>query len=769
MFLSRLTMTIVCSAIAMLMFFQLIRDRKSRIFGQFMLILAVYSALPLLTRMVRSLDVQLMFNASVILIALIPVYTFYLVIEYVQKEWRTWQKLYLRFEILFVTVPGIILSIFNQIHEYAYVSPEGLSFYRRYPQTQVILGLGEFIFIPITYLCIRRLLQPRPDVHTRMVIGLLFFCLAALTFLIPPLYPYNADGFLFAAGSLLMTGVVLNQRLFNPMAELNQRLEIRAEQFATLTRVAQQTTSLLSLSSLLNAVAIEIRAAFHFDGAAILLQGDEPNELVCAASAGVGSLGQVYATKKSDPISSAALDQRIVAIEDIKSGILSADLADLPHEGSVVIVPLIFGSAESQQLDLDAEQRTIGVLRIYRCSPYRLSEDDREVLTILSRQLAIAIRNAELYDAAEEARRVADKASEAKTRFMSTMSHELRTPLTVVINMSQFCQKPENYGADVKINEAFRADLQEINRSGNHLLAVINHILDWSKLEAGAVQVQTRPVRPTPILDEVISQSKRLLKSGVVFERAYSDSLPHVSADELHLAQILLNLLSNACKFTDSGRIVIGTERTDDKLTFRISDTGCGISTEAQRNLFTRFTQADTFISRIRGGTGLGLAISKQLVELQHGQMWCESIEGAGSTFYFTLPIVNAPEMDLVNVNTNASRVVIFDDVVSDLPQQILVIDAKGDDWDHLGAEISRLGHRLVRAAGRREGVQLGSVLKPSIAIYVDYKRGNDFEEFITDLEMNGQVETTRVVMVALQDTSLRISAIKSKIRELTL
>lgn len=769
-FASRLTLCIVCSAIAILMFFQLIRDQRSRIFGQFMLILAIYGMLPLLTRMVRPLNAQIMFNASVILVALIPLYAFYLAVEYVEKVWQPWQTWYLRFELLIISVPTIVLSIFNYIHEYGYVSPDGLTFYKRYVHTELLLTVGVAIFIPITILCLRRLLNPRPDVDRRMVIGLLYFCLAAFTFMFPPLLPLSIDGFLFTIGSVLMTRSVLNQRLFNPMAELNQRLERRADQLATLTRVAQQTASLLSLNTLLQAVTQEIREAFKYDGAAVFQKSVAHRDLVCTAVSGIGVLGRVYTFNTLNPLGLAATTRQMVAIEDMAADHTTRTLTELPPVGSLVAIPLVLGSSEAAQSDADAEPRTIGVLQLYRRTAHMLSPDEREVLGILARQITIAIRNAELYEAAEEARRVADLASEAKTRFMSTMSHELRTPLQAVITISEFCQRPETYGEEVNINDLFRADLRQITSSGKHLLGVINNILDWSKLDARAVQIKFQPIDPVPILEDAITQSRPFLNPTVVLERAFPTSLPHVSCDDVRLRQILLNLLSNACKFTDEGRIVVNAERADDKLTFSVKDTGCGIAQAAHAGLFTRFTQIESSSGSRRGGTGLGLAISKQLVELQGGEIWFESVEHSGSTFYFSLPIVNDPADFNATPTDTASRVIIFSDELVPLPPQILIVDAQHRDWDHLTAEISRLGLRLVRATNAEQAKQLTTLLRPSIGLVVTVPSGillTNAEEIVAALRAAADPQVTTVTLLTLSDAATRVGEIRAKVRDL--
>jgi two-component system sensor histidine kinase/response regulator len=273
-------------------------------------------------------------------------------------------------------------------------------------------------------------------------------------------------------------------------------------------------------------------------------------------------------------------------------------------------------------------------------------------LSITNRDLEAQI--AERHKAEAEVRRVYDDlaaaheealaASQVKSQFLANMSHELRTPLNAILGYSELLKlsaAKRNETRDV-------ADLDRIHKSGTHLLALINDILDISKIEAGKMTLEMQDCAIGSILDDVRETIRPLaLQNKNEFEMRVDHDIGLLRADAIRLKQCLLNILSNACKFTRSGRVVFTVTReasgADEAVRFEVADTGVGLSEEQIGKLFQPFTQADSSTTRKFGGTGLGLAITKKLVEAMGGGISVTSRVGAGSTFTIEMPSMSSP------------------------------------------------------------------------------------------------------------------------------
>jgi signal transduction histidine kinase len=228
-------------------------------------------------------------------------------------------------------------------------------------------------------------------------------------------------------------------------------------------------------------------------------------------------------------------------------------------------------------------------------------------------------------------------ASQHKSDFLANMSHELRTPLNAIVGFSQVLQE-ELYG---ELNDKQKQHLGHILTSSNHLLSLINDILDLSKVEAGHVELEVAPFSLREALERgILMVKEKALKSGIQIELELDRTVDVIGGDERRVRQVVFNLLSNAVKFTpEGGTVEVGTARGEREVTVRVRDTGPGIEPQDQELIFDEFRQARVVEGERPEGTGLGLALSRRLVELHGGRIWVESEPGSGSTFLFTLPL----------------------------------------------------------------------------------------------------------------------------------
>ena len=231
----------------------------------------------------------------------------------------------------------------------------------------------------------------------------------------------------------------------------------------------------------------------------------------------------------------------------------------------------------------------------------------------------------------------AQNATKAKSEFLANMSHELRTPLNAILGYSEMLKDDaEDDGLD-----AYSEDLTKINSSGEHLLTLVNDILDLSKIEAGKMELHVEEFEFENHIKQIEATAKPLVeKNGNNFVIEKSDDIGKLANDQTKLRQILFNMISNAAKFTKKGTVTLGITKYDEKVRFAVTDTGIGMNAEQLGKVFEEFTQAESSTSKDYGGTGLGLPISKKMTEMMGGVMEVESQEGEGTTFSIIIPIV---------------------------------------------------------------------------------------------------------------------------------
>jgi signal transduction histidine kinase len=279
----------------------------------------------------------------------------------------------------------------------------------------------------------------------------------------------------------------------------------------------------------------------------------------------------------------------------------------------------------------------IGLLVLTRSQIQPFTDKQIELVTTFADQAAIAIENVRLFDEIQDKSRQLAEASQHKSQFLANMSHELRTPLNAILGYTELMAD----GAYGEPSEKMLGILKRLEANGRHLLGLINDVLDVSKIEAGQLVLELSDYSVQDIAQTVRSTLEPLAADKkLAFKVEVASELPPGHGDGRRLTQVLINLVGNAIKFTDTGEVVIKAEANNGSFYVSVRDTGPGIASADQAKLFQEFQQADNAITKKKGGTGLGLAISKRIIEMHGGRIWVESQPGQGSTFTFTLPVV---------------------------------------------------------------------------------------------------------------------------------
>ncbi len=417
----------------------------------------------------------------------------------------------------------------------------------------------------------------------------------------------------------------------------------RASQLQTAAEIARDTSGTLALDDLLQrCVNLIIERFGYYHASIFLLDESGRNALIRESTGQAGDemkrRGHHLVVGGQSVVGQVSYTAKPLVLNDVSSeearGIHRPNPL-LPHTRAELGLPLKIGDLVIGVLDVQSEKENI------------FSEDDISVLQILADQITVAMDNARSYEIAQKAMDEIREADRLKSQFLANMSHELRTPLNSIIGFSRVILK----GIDGPVTDQQSQDLSAIYTSGQHLLGLINDVLDLSRIEAGKMDLAFEEnVNLAEIIRGVMSTTVGLVKDKPIeLKQNVEPDLPLVTIDPMKIRQVLINLLSNAAKFTDEGKITVeafsGKGLTGEpQVTVRVSDSGPGIALDDQVKLFQPFSQVDGSLTRRTGGSGLGLSICEHLIRLHHGKIGLESEPGQGSTFFFTLPVQQPTE-----------------------------------------------------------------------------------------------------------------------------
>ncbi|MBK9053625.1 MAG: GAF domain-containing protein [Chloroflexi bacterium] len=470
-----------------------------------------------------------------------------------------------------------------------------------------------------------------------LLAGVLAFVVAQL--LTTPIIRLTMTVRQLAAGDLTVQAPILAQDEIGTLAEtLNwmtsrlretlENVQERGRMLQASAGVARTASATLDLDTVLRSSVQQICEQFGFYHASVFLV--EPGSQMAvlrettqeSGAALKASRHQLEIGSRSLVGTATATRQPAIA-QDVTTSPLHYKQPLLPATAAEAAFPLVVG------------QMLLGVLDVQSKQAHVFTPDVVTALQTLADQIAVAVQNARLYEQQSHTVARLAEADRLKTEFLASMSHELRTPLNSIIGFSQIMLK----GMDGPLSEMQRQDIETIHTSGQHLLGIINNLLDLSKIEAGMMVLSPEEVDVKPLVEITLATLVGLTKEKPI--RVYHtmpETLPPVLGDKTRLRQILLNLISNAAKFTDEGEIEIAAAYDDQFVTLRVRDTGIGIAPEKQAEIFEQFTQLDNSNTRRYEGTGLGLPITKKLVELHNGTVSVQSQPASGSTFSFSIP-----------------------------------------------------------------------------------------------------------------------------------
>ena len=528
-----------------------------------------------------------------------------------------------------------------------------------------------------------------------------------------------------------------NVRLFDEVQKRTTDLARSVEELRALGEVSQAVNSTLDLQTVLDTIVAKAAQLSGTEAGAIYVR-DEPSKGF--------ELRAAY-----------GMDEELVAaIRDLHAGISEAvdqmtethepnQVADLRELPSTPVNDTLLRAGYRARLLVPLMRfgEVVGALVVRRKTPGEFSASPVDLLKTFAAQSVLAIQNARLFSEIEEKGRQLADASQHKSQFLANMSHELRTPLNAIIGVTEMLREDA---------EALKQDVEPLDRvlgAGRHLLALINDILDLSKIEAGRMELHLELFPLAPLIEDVAKTIEPMAtKNGNRIVIDCPSDLGTIHADQIRFRQALLNLASNANKFTEKGTVTIAAQAGRDWITIAVADTGIGMTEEQMGKLFQEFTQASSTTASKYGGTGLGLAISRHFCRMMGGDITVESKPGEGSTFTIRLPrIVQIEEEGAEPVHPIAEE--------AEEPL-ILVVDDDATVRELVVRHLERAGFAAVAARGGQEGLRLVRELRPA-AVTLDIMMP-DLDGWTVLAAMKGdpKLASIPVVLMSIMDEKNR-------------
>jgi signal transduction histidine kinase len=427
-------------------------------------------------------------------------------------------------------------------------------------------------------------------------------------------------------------------RLQDSYTNLERKVQVRTRELAqsvselrALGDVSQAVNSTLDLENVLTTIVAKAVQLSNTEAGAIYVFDNPKQEFRLRATHGmdqtmIGELLEQKISLNSPYIASAIKRSEVIQIPDIRQ--------EPPTPINAII--LRAGYRALLAAPLSRPGQIIGLLVVRRREPGSFQKGTVDLLKTFAAQSVLAIQNARLFSEIDEKSHQLEIESKHKSQFLANMSHELRTPLNAIIGYTELILD-KIYG---EAPDRMRQVVERVQTNGRHLLGLINDVLDLAKIEAGQFSLSLADYSLQEVVNGVITALEPLAaEKRLAFEANVPEQLPIGYGDERRISQVLMNLVGNAIKFTDTGEVTIKASAGNGSFTVAVCDSGPGISTGDQAKIFEEFQQADSSTTKKKGGTGLGLSIAKRIIEMHGGRIWVESTLGKGSTFFFTLPV----------------------------------------------------------------------------------------------------------------------------------